>query len=602
MTGDPLAELYADNLAFYDRDGRAMTCYEVLEEIARRLGARWCQWCEGADGAAWWLVSRELQTGTAYTAYYYDTAGAAETPATATVGASVDAGGAGVTRLSGTRTYRPALGAVGVLHKHGLIPPLIDEGTFDDVSTYVYSAKGRGYLTTSAAFTSNEWTYVGDAAAGIIGADTGARSVGGSSAQVSRRNYGHVIGSKYHGYSQDPDVVRGVVVASGGFDEDGDADGPNYAYRVSDDEVAEGQFLALVGSVTINTTSAVQTRYPQSYFELSFVSNDDSFTYYMRADGTWSIGLTATERAIPLTEEGATWGAIGPNRNSPFSLNFVTAAVPSGGGPVTLTLYGSSDEGVGLPGESLDVLDVEWDGVEVLIVDETGEALGATRTEAFTVDGDGMPLPDPARAEVEVILGEGPPQALPTRLTTTTAATTQALDWSSARLTTDRALDLLHAETLLRSQAKPLENRHEKYRGLAASPIAPVKVGSVYHVPQFVSLGLYHDEAEVETVELAWDASLTFTSGRRRPTARRARSRARAGAPAARQRPCATSHRRPRRRAADPHRHRHRHRLRRERRTATVTPDVTGTPSPAPNIQITPATADTPSRTSGSRT
>jgi hypothetical protein len=482
---DPLAHLEADNLSFYSEDGRAMSCAAVAEEIARRLGARLCQW-----QGAWWLVSRELLTGSTYTAHKYTAAGVAD--GTTTAGTAYDAAGAGVIRTSGTRSFRPAFASVAVQQNHGLVPPLIDEGYFIEIAPEVrYKLLGgRFSVTIPPQFTSGEWTYSGEAYAKEIdpeGTDRVERN--GNTRAALRRDFAHAVPSYTHAFEENPATIKAFVSA---HTNDG---GPHYAERLGN-EVAVGQIIAFVGSVTIEQ-GEYQDEVYMTYFRLTI----DGTNYYLRSDGSWGESTDPYEPVQYLTDPGEEAGDKGLSAGVPVPFKFVSQATPAAG-QIRLRLYGSSYRIH--PGSDPSIEDVEWDDVAVLVADATGETLGATRTEVFIAG-----QADPAREEIHVTLGEGPAQALPTKLYYDGVA---AEDWASARLTTPRTMDVLHAETVLRHQTAPLEARQESYEGLAASPVAPLKVGSAYYPPQQLTLGLFHQRSEGEWVALAWDGASTSTS------------------------------------------------------------------------------------------
>lgn len=528
-SGDPLKNLQCDERAFYDADGRAMSCYDVLAEIARCTGAQWCQYALDGERTAWWLVSRELKAGTAYTAYNYDATGTAEGTATQSVGAAVDGDGAGVVRLSGGRTYRPAWGAVGVVHNHGPVPPLIEEGTFG-VSLSDYSPKGRFYATVEIDPSSSSWSYSATGA-GAAEADPEAyrRVTGaGTASTVTRRNFVHHVNPVFHGISRDPQAILEVVVEGRSYLLGNDSDddvvvGPYYAEgtNADADEVGAGQTVAFTGQVrnTLGEEEPPSQGLFNTYWELRL--GDTSTGYFARHDGggacTWvsCAGTTAVDRAQFLVEPGAEDRDRGMPLGAFVPFTFIAEDAPVGGA-ITLRLYGSSDRGNLLENQQA-IGRTEWDEVAVVVATSEGEALGATRYEAFAVDGDGYPLPLPAREDVTVRLGQGPQQRLPTTLLWDGAAATA---WDSANMTaasrTDLELGALHAESLLRAEAAPLEVRQETYRGLAASPLAPLAADDPagtgrHYAPTYLRRDLYHAETEGEWVEVAFNTTLSVS-------------------------------------------------------------------------------------------
>lgn len=473
---DPLAEIDVDNLSFYSIEGEAMSCYDVAQEIARRCGARLCQW-EGA----WWLVSRELMTGTAYTVFQYTDAGVAD--GTTTAGAGVDATAAGVVRTAGSRTFRPAWSRAAVLQNHGPVPPLVDEGDFA-ISGGEFKLKGYWFVTTRPVYTSGSWSYTGNAEAREADPLAQKRVTQAGTTAVAERNFVHSVPSYFHGSTLDPATVKSNVV-TGNLS----TAGPHYAERTGN-EVETGQVLTLAGIVTIEHNAGEGLGLYNTYWSLVI----DGTNHYLQNDGTWGESAAETDQVQPLVDPGTRYGERGINLATPVPFRYVSEAAPASGA-VRLRLYGSSDK----TSSDLDTGDVLWDDVAVMVTDTAGETLGAKRTELFIVD-----QPDQAREDIVVVTGEGPAQTLPTTLQ---VSGTNVADWTSARLASARDLDVLHAETVLRSQTTPLANLHESYRGLAATPIAPITKSSVAYVPQALTLSLYHQEAEGEFVELKWDSS-----------------------------------------------------------------------------------------------
>src|SRR5690606_23293220 len=105
--------------------------------------------------------------------YQYDSGGTPD--GTSTGGAAYDGDGSGVVRLGGTRVYRSAHGAVGVLQNHGLVPPLVTPGFEGELEadwgrTYrigdIRRDSYRAFLSDGAtAVTGSTWAYTGDALA-----------------------------------------------------------------------------------------------------------------------------------------------------------------------------------------------------------------------------------------------------------------------------------------------------------------------------------------------------------------------------------------------------------------------------------------------------
>src|SRR5690554_4914329 len=114
--------------AAFARDGRVISCLDVIREICARFNARIYQ----HDGR-WYVTQRALETGSDYQLRIYDASGVFQATETrlgqATPGGVV---------MRGTRTFRPAVAALGERYRHGPIPSLIKGGSFEEPGTGGY--------------------------------------------------------------------------------------------------------------------------------------------------------------------------------------------------------------------------------------------------------------------------------------------------------------------------------------------------------------------------------------------------------------------------------------------------------------------------------
>ena len=538
---DPLASVYVDQAAFYSPDGEAMSCYDVVEELGRRLGARVCQASEPGDTAAWWVVSRELMTGAGFTASRYTAAGVADGTTTAGLGVAVGASGGvpspadgtsatGPTRHAGRRSFRPAYGAVSLVHDHGVIPPLVTEGIEDGGLRAQRLGFGRTYLTVKLPIYLTEWTYAGDAMATETPPRQVTRAGREGEYQVTERNFVHAVNSFGHGKTNDPAQAKADVVAK-----------DNHA-EATGSTVAAGQVLSFSGSVNVRYGEGSEGVF-NTYWAVGIAGTD----WYLRRDGSWAESSVENDRAQYLVAPAAKYDERGVPMQTDVPFQFVSEPAPAAG-PVTVRLYGSSDYDSGIFSE-IEPGYVWWDDVSVIVATEAGEALGATETEAWATEPDGSPRPDPARAPVTVRTGQGPAtadgggQVLPTTLYWSTSGPDGAAltgDWTNSYGLVG-PLDAVATGTMLRSQSAPLATVAETYRG--ADPSAPsVGAGSGSgdvpspgsplscllradgagtgpgppaarpYPPQYLRRDLYHDRTEGEWVELAYDAALAVSA------------------------------------------------------------------------------------------
>lgn len=486
---DPLAELDVDGLSFYSPDGEAMNCYDIVEEIARVHGARLCQW-EGA----WWIVSREVMNGSTYTYFKYTSDGTPD--GTGIEGTPVDTSTA-VRELGGRRTFRSGFSAVAVQQNHGPIPPLIDEG----LELGTYEARGRRFVTIRPVFVEGSWTYTGNGSSGERDARP-VRRVGGRSRNVDRlrggialavRNQAHTLPSYFHGTATDPDTVK-AAIANGTLS----TAGPHYAERTSA-TVDAGTFIQFTARVKIEHNAGRGDGRYTPYWLIKIAGTN----HYLTNDGTWAQSANVADQlqfGVTNPTDEAKFGEYGIRLGSEEPISVISEATPATG-PIVLRLYGTSD----VDGTFLDPGDVIWDDVLVLVVDKTGETLASVRTEAYVVDS-----PEEPREDIQVITGAGPGVKLPT---TQTDDGVEVSDWTSAHLATPRTLGEIHSETVLRHQTNPLESRHETYRNLGASMVAPIQVGSSNYVAQGLMHSFYHDIDQGEWVKVAWDGDASALTG-----------------------------------------------------------------------------------------
>lgn len=485
---DPWDKMECDNSIFYDDDGTAMSTYQVLQQLLYRMSAELFQ----RDGA-WHFIAVELQDGTAYTVYKYTAGGAADGTTTQGVALDVDTlvTAETVLREPGRRGFIQPVGITSLRFNHGLIPSLIHGGTFSES----FLRGGRGRVSTGELW-SDFWTL----SSGVGISDPIVRDASG--ARYTREYFGPrgfgrsslggyytgngvlFIPADFHGSSRVPDTVKGVVVTTMPF------------ATQTGDPIAAGQRIVFTGTIKIPHNAGAGKGRFQTYWRIEIVGQDR----ILLTDGTWhdSTAESETDKAQTISPEGDNWGDQGVTLDQVRRFSFESEASPVAG-DLFLKLYATSD----VDGSDLDPEGVEWDDIEIQIIDEDGERLEANLTEAWTG------LPDSVRPTIDLVMGPGPASFMPSAVTWGGVFFT---DFVTDLIVAATELDELTTEAWVRFLNRFLERRHETYTRLDAEMGTPFTINSRNFALTYLRKDVRHQRDEFEIVRHIFDSAATIST------------------------------------------------------------------------------------------
>jgi hypothetical protein len=479
-TVDPWDKMEADNSIFYDEEGVAMKCHEVLQQLLYRMTSELFQ----RDGT-WHFIAVELQDGSDYTVYKYTDVGAADGTDTQGVALDVDALVVAETimREPGQRGFIQPIGVTSLRYNHGLIPSLIRGGSFSEP----YFRGGRGRVETGELW-SDFWTLssggppdpeVRDASGSrFVRNTTGPRGfTTGRGGLYYTGNAVLFIPAFFHGTSRNPDTVKAAIISEGLYAEQEGL------------EIESGQRLAFIGKIRIPHLAGDGKGVFPVYWQLWIDGTD----YILWPDGSWhdATAESEAERTQTLGPEGTEWGVSGTKLDSEEPFEFISEAAPATGN-IQLKLWGTSD----VDGSDLDPEGVEWDDVDVFLIDDDGDRLEATLTEAW------MDLPDKVRKTIDLYTGPGPTSFMPSRVTW---AGTNYIDFVTDLIVAATNLDELTVETWLRFLNRFLERRHEMYTRLDAEMGTALTINSRNFALTYLRKDIKHQRDEFEIVRHVFD-------------------------------------------------------------------------------------------------
>lgn len=492
-TVDPWDNMEADNRVFYSDEGEAASCYEVLQQLLYRMSSQLYQ----VDGS-WQFIAYELQDGSSYTVYLYDAGGSADGTDTQGTAIDIDAliAAGTATRDSGRRGFIQPIGSAALQYNHGILPSLIRGGTFESQ----FFRGGRGTVESGDDYT-DYWTF----SSGVGVGDPEVRDANGQSYQRDNygpRGFGRSAGSStyytgngvlfipadFHGTSRDPDTVKSYVVGNTPY-----ADGLDQA-------VTTGQKIVFKGTVKIPGEESGWSYFSRNLFQAYWRLEIDGADYILAGDGTWeaSGAYSEAQKTQHIVPPGDEWGDSGLQLNGEYSFEFISEAAPADG-DILLRLYSTTD----VDGADLAPEGVEWDNIEVIVVDEDGEILESTLTEVWTG------LPDKPRPAIQMVIGPGPVEYSPGAVTW---GGTYYTDFETDLITTAKNLDLLTAETWLRFLDRFLERRYETYTGVAAKFGVPLTINSRNFALTNLRWDVRHSRVTFECVRHVYDSSSTLSS------------------------------------------------------------------------------------------
>ena len=483
-TVDPWSNLQSDNARFYDEEGRAMSCYDVLRMLLYRTT---CQIFH--RGGEWHVVDLAVMTGSSYTVYKYTSAGAADGTTTDGTAYDIDTliSGETVRRETGVRSFLPAIGKASIRFDHGLIPSLIKAGDFRTAQARLGYRGSVGYGDDYT----DHWTLSGtgvvvrDASGNLYNRETGPRGSVGRNELYYTGDAVCFIPATFHGGSTVNATVKSYVVATAAR-----------TATQTGDAVDTGQQIAFRGTIKIPYNAGEGRGRYMTYWTIEIDGQD----YVLGSDGAWidSTGFSAADKAQYIMPPGDEWGDGGVNLDTEYTFEFISETAPASG-DIILTLYGTSD----IDGSDLDPEGVEWDDITVTVVDDDGTALESTITELSTGE------PDDARDQITVRTGPGPSDFMESRVTW---AGTYYTDFETDLITTAADLDLITVGTWLRFLNVMRERRGEVYRELSYSFGRPLTIGSTNFIPVFHRRSVAANVDAFELVAHEFDAGATLVS------------------------------------------------------------------------------------------
>lgn len=506
---DPFVNLEIDQEIFYNEEGEAWTCYDIIRVLM--YGTK-CQLFQ-RDGS-WNIIARELMDGSGYTVYKYTSGGSANGTEADGVAIDIDTlfAAEDVDRLQGHLTLRQQYGGSSVRYDHGPIPSLIDFGDFrlvpdqdeqeghvpiKDAEDYWIVANGSG---GDAEIRQRVKTY-----SFVTG---GIRVVGAT--QVARKEGYLWVEGFMHGGTKDLDDIREFVVDVSGRGE-----------QLGRFSIEEDDIIAFLGNIELKHTGS-GTPSEAGLFNTLYELNIWGSNWYLANDGTWFETADSYERAQYLFPPGNKFRDDGIQLNTPTDFRIISEPAPVAG-PIFVKLWGTSDFGVE-PAQELSVEAAYWDDLEVLFVDESGEILTVIDYEYYD---DSL---EPFRESVSLPFGQGPKSNVPGRLTWDGV---NATGFGNGTTAGDQEHGDIIAEGLIRSQLRPLTARHETYRLAALQMGVPFTVDSKTLAPIFLSKDYYHGIDKVEGVEVRYDVDALANAKIARddaPTAQRASGNGQLGA------------------------------------------------------------------------
>lgn len=486
-TVDPWDKMEADNAIFYDDDGNAMECYEVLQQLLYRMSAELFQ----RDGS-WHFIAVELQDGADYTVYKYLANGTADGTDTQGVALDVDALVVAETilREPGNRGFIQPAGVTSLRFNHGLIPSLIHAGSFE--GKYLRGGRGRVEVGEAVA---DFWTF----SLGVGIGNPVVRDVSGAlyeQAATGPRGFSRGVGSYYtgnavcfipadfHGTSRNPATVKGIVVTT--FP---------YIFQQGD-PIATGQRVAFRIKIKIPYDAGAGSGRFQVYWLIEIVGQN----YVLYPDGSWhdSTAESETDKTQTIVDDGDNWGDNGLLLKQVYEFDFISDTAPAAG-DIYLKLWSTSD----VDGSDLDPEGIEFDDVQILIVDDAGEQLEANLTEAWTG------LPDKERKTIDLYTGPGPASFMPSAVTWAGTAYT---DFVTDLIVAATELDELTTETWIRFLNRFLERRHETYTRLDVEMGTALTINSRNFVLTYLRKDIRHQRDEIEIVRHVYDSGATIST------------------------------------------------------------------------------------------